>query len=129
MAADKNSAVVMDVAIGEPLIDQLIQGHSRDLTDLRFAIQSNAQAPQRLWTCSLDGTAKFWAISESRQPAEGDAKSSGAVARPLLTLRGHDSGVLSLAALPNGGVVTAGMDGRVILWPIQLELPIAQVVK
>jgi len=93
----------------------LIQGHSSDLTDARFAIRSNG--PLRLWTTSLDGTVKFWGISSDHTAAAEGAKSLSAV-RSLLTLRGHQRGVLAIAALPNGGVVSAGKDGRVILWPI-----------
>jgi WD40 repeat protein len=119
VAADKNAAVVIDVASGRSLLTQKLQGHSRDLTDVRFATRESAASPQRLWTTSLDGTVKFWAISKVEgQPDATTEETTKTVPRLLLTLRGHQRGVLALAALPNGGVVTAGMDGRVILWPI-----------
>lgn len=130
VAADKTSALVVSAASGEPVIDQLIQGHSNDLTDVRFASrpQDNPGAPQRLWTTSLDGTVKFWGIGTPDQNVVAKKDGEGAngvaddaeknIARLLLTLRGHQRGVLSLAAMPNGGVVTAGKDGQIILWPI-----------
>lgn len=133
VAADKTSALVVESATGRPVIDQLIQGHSNDLTEIRFASRpkGRAEAPQRLWTTSLDGTIKFWGIglipTNLAAKAEGDANGEGKkedeknVARLLLTLRGHQRGVLSLAATPNGGVVTAGKDGHVIIWPISQQ--------
>ena len=107
-----------DVESGKPVIDQLIQGHSSDLTDVRFALRPNAKTLQRLWTTSLDGTVKFWGLPDARQPVDAGGEKTVTVARLLLTLRGHHQGVMALAALPNGGVVTAGKDGRVIIWPI-----------
>ena len=117
-AADKSNAIVIDVATGEPVIQELIQGHSNDLTDVKFAFRrkDDLTAPQRLWTTSLDGTVKFWGIGK----AEGIADEKN-LARLLITLRGHQRGVLSLAPLPNGGVVTAGKDGQVLLWPTQRQ--------
>jgi WD40 repeat protein len=86
-----------------------LQGHAGDLTDVRFAIREANDAPRRLWSTSLDGAIRFWAITESN---------SKYAVRPMLTLRGHERGVLSLAALPGGEVVSGGSDGRVILWPL-----------
>ncbi len=124
VAADKNAAVVIDVATGRSLLKQKLQGHSRDLTDVRFSSRENPTSPQRLWTTSLDGTVKFWAIAAQEGDPEKTADGAPtAVPRLLLTLRGHQRGVLALAALPNGGVVTAGMDGQVILWPIHSRAP------
>src|SRR5262249_477376 len=118
IAADKTSALVLDVESGEPVVSELLQGHSSDLTEVRFAIRPNADGRQRLGSASLDGTVKFWGFSLGRQPAEDQNGKPAYLARPLLTLRGHQRGVLALAVLPQGGVVTAGMDGRVIFWPI-----------
>ena len=118
VAANRSGAVVYDVESGKPVIDQLIQGHSSDLTDVRFALRPNAKTLQRLWTTSLDGTVKFWGLPDARQPVDAGGEKTVTVARLLLTLRGHHQGVMALAALPNGGVVTAGKDGRVIIWPI-----------
>ncbi|MFO0919314.1 MAG: protein kinase [Planctomycetaceae bacterium] len=117
VAADKNAAVVIDVATGNSLLKQKLQGHSRDMTDVRFASRNDVQAPERLWTTSLDGTVKFWAVSIDESNSAGE-QSGTAIPRSLLTLRGHQGGVLAMTPLPNGGVVTAGTDGRVILWPI-----------
>ena len=116
LVADRNGALVLDVQTGEPIIDQLIQGHSNDLTDVRFATRPSdmADAPIRIWTASLDGNVKFWGLGAAEEK-------DGHQIRPvnwLLKLSGHQQGVLGLAALPNGGVVTAGKDGQVILWPI-----------
>lgn len=114
IAADKSSALVIEVATGESLINPPLQGHSGDLTDVRFALRRDSTSPQRIWTTSKDGTVKFWGIGTSQDHRDKKANS----ARLLLTLRGHQSGVSALAALPNGGVVTGGEDGQVILWPI-----------
>ena len=114
-AADANSVWIFDVETGQRVIDQSIQGHSSDLTDVRFAKRRNDEAPYRFWTTSLDGTVKFWGLSGST----GKATNEPFIARSLLTLRGHLKGVLAMATLPNGGVVTTGKDGRVILWPIK----------
>ncbi len=114
-AADVNGVWIYNVQTGQRVIDQLIQGHSSDLTDVRFAARLNDEAPYRFWTTSLDGTVKFWGLSGS----SGQSTNEKVVARSLLTLRGHLRGVLAMATLPNGGVATAGKDGRVILWPIK----------
>ena len=114
-AADVNGVWIFNVQTGQRVVDQMIQGHSSDLTDVRFAIRRNDDAPYRFWTTSLDGTVKFWGLSGST----GRSTNEEFVARSLLTLRGHLRGVLAMAILPNGGVVTGGKDGRVILWPIK----------
>ena len=114
-AADVNGVWILSAQTGQRVIDQLIQGHSSDLTDVRFANRRSDAAPYRFWTTSLDGTVKFWGLSGST----GESTIEPFVARSLLTLRCHLRGVLAMATLPNGGVVTAGKDGRVILWPIK----------
>gem|GEM_PF-3525598 len=108
--ADKRAAVIVDVDTGKPVVSELLQGHANDLTDVRFAVRTNIDAPPRLWSTSLDGSIKYWALP-NRENGVLNA------ARPLLTLRGHQQGVLALAVLPDGGVVSGGNDGRVILWP------------
>ena len=115
--ADVSGVWIFDVQTGQRVIDQSIKGHSGDLTDVRFATRRNDEAPYRLWTTSLDGTIKFWGLPDSTSQSQDEKP----VARSLLTLRGHQRGVLAMATLPNGGVVSAGKDGRVILWPIQQE--------
>lgn len=113
LAADKSTAIVVNAQTGD-LIVPSFGGHSSDLTDVKFASRSTPDTPIRIWTTSLDGSAKFWGVRTSEQ-ADGSRAFS---ARQLLTLRGHQRGILALALLPDGGVVTAGRDGQVILWPV-----------
>lgn len=113
-AADSSSAIVIDVASGESILSEPMQGHSRDLTEIRFSLSPDPKSSNRIWTTSKDGTIKFWGVDRPAATDDGTGNS----ARLLLTLRGHQRGVLALAALPNGGVVSAGEDGQVIHWPV-----------
>jgi WD40 repeat protein len=118
VAADKNSALVLDVESGHDLLWEAIHGHSSDWKDVRFATRPHENGPRRIWSASLDGTVKLWGLSAEQQSAEQVNETRHYTVRQLLTLRGHHGGVLALAPLSDGGVATAGMDGRVILWPI-----------
>lgn len=109
VGADKSNATVVEADSGKVVINTFGLGHSNDLTDIRFAVDKSGA--QRIWTTSLDGKIKFWWIRQ-----EGADLNS---ARLLITLTGHQRGVLALASLPDGGVVTAGEDGQVIRWPIE----------
>lgn len=113
-AADTSRAIVIDATTGESILSEPLQGHSRDLTEIRFSMNAEEKTSNRIWTTSKDGTIKFWGIDRPTATQDGSENS----ARLLLTLRGHQRGVLALAALPNGGVVSAGEDGQVILWPV-----------
>jgi WD40 repeat protein len=121
--ADSHSAYLLNVATGQLLAADTsdmrklaLTGHSRNLTDVRFESVAGANAAAadqiKLWTTSLDGTAKLWSVTPT-QPQSTDY-----TAKTLLTLRGHDRGVLSLDVSADGVVVTAGQDGRAIVWPL-----------
>lgn len=113
-----------------------LQGHSGDLTDVRFCpeevgdIEGNVRVRSRVWTSGLDGAAKLWSVSRQtsligRGDNPADTVVSNFDARPLLSLRGHRGGILSLSVAANGDLATGGQDGRVVYWP---TLPTGPVV-
>jgi WD40 repeat protein len=121
LAADKNSVLVIDAETGKPLVEDLISGHSGDITEVRFAIPEVGQehSPKRFWTASMDGTTKLWGLTTGKSKTANLPDTEMLDSRLLLTLRGHRQGVVALTALPKGGVVTASKDGQVIKWPIK----------
>jgi WD40 repeat protein len=81
---------------------------------------------RELATASLDGTIKLWDVarSEAEYGSEGEA-ASGALKE---TLRGHESGVRSVAYHPGGEklLASASVDRTVRLWSLEEEAPIGQ---
>jgi WD40 repeat protein len=97
---------VFDVATGRTALE--LSGHTDYVASARFS-----PAGDRIFTGSLDGTARMW-----------DAASG----RSLRVFAGHERNV-GIAALADGGrrVVTSGQDGTVRLWESETGVPLAVV--
>lgn len=99
-------AILWDVTTGRQLAHML--GHVAPINAVAFSPDS-----QRILTGSDDHTAKLW---DTRY----DSGTIGEVVhlREVLSLPGHNDGVVAVSFSPDGRMVlTAGRDGRVIVWP------------
>ncbi|NND99067.1 MAG: protein kinase, partial [Pirellulaceae bacterium] len=82
-------------------------GHADQIEDV--AILQDGSQEMRVFTASLDKTLRVW------DPRVG---SDIQLARELITLQGHARGVTAVDATGNGELIlSAGRDGKVILWP------------
>ena len=120
---EDRTARLWDVASGIELKPEPMSGHTAGITTVAVSPDGT-----RILTGSRDGTAKLWdprMTSEANPPAEGDANQEAAdrpeskASREILTLRGHDKDVTSVAFSPdglNGPIVTGSLDGKAILW-------------
>ncbi len=129
--ASRRQVLVFDLGGAGDGPSAVLQGHSGDLTDVRFApgqvedLDGQNRSQARLWTSGLDGTAKLWSLTRQASVAGTIQGSDQSViahsavydARPLLNLRGHRGGILALSVAENGDLITGGQDGRVIYWP------------
>ncbi|SMP56426.1 hypothetical protein SAMN06265222_105155 [Neorhodopirellula lusitana] len=85
----------------------IAQGHAEAIEDIAI-FGTTRQNNQRLFTASQDRSVRVWDPRDPTNPTRG---------RELLELVGHQDGVTSVSLNPSGDVmVTAGRDGRVLLW-------------
>lgn len=94
------------------LTDPIVcEGHADAVRDLELIGVGNSL---RVLTASLDDSARVW------DPRIEDFQDTGAerVGREVVSLRRHDGDVTSVDATEDGRLLmTAGADGKVILWP------------
>lgn len=89
-------------------------GHADEISDIKF-ITSESPANFRIVSVSRDTLARIW-DPRIDQPGQEIAP------RELLVLRGHALGVTSVDTTDEGRLImSAGLDGEVILWPSQLK--------
>jgi WD40 repeat protein len=76
----------------------------------------------RYLTASRDKSARLWVVEDSLAGTDGSL--SEVQVHEILALRKHDLGLTSIQATSDGGMImTAGRDGRVILWPADEPAP------
>jgi WD40 repeat protein len=103
-ASRDGTAKVGDVRSGTLLAD--LHGHTADVTDVAILPDN------RIVTASADGTARLWHLPAS------------------YALLGHNDWVLGLDVAGDGRTaVSAGHDGKVIVWDLQERKPITSVTK
>ncbi len=92
-----------------------LRGHADAVEDV--GVMQNAGDPDgelRYLTASRDKSARLWSI----QDVSNLSKDEPVRVREVLALRKHDLGVTAVQASADGRtLMTAGLDGRVILWP------------
>ncbi|HBJ37883.1 MAG TPA: hypothetical protein DDZ51_24615, partial [Planctomycetaceae bacterium] len=82
-------------------------GHADRIDDIVFLEDESQQI--RILTASRDKSARVW---------DPRLDQSEPMAREILSLRGHSSGVTGIDVSPNQQtVVTSGADGKIVLWP------------
>lgn len=89
-------------------------GHADEISDIKFL---STESPEnfRIISASRDTLARVW---DPRINQMGDNVAS----RELLVLRGHSLGVTAVDVADHGRLVmSAGLDGEVILWPSRLN--------
>jgi WD40 repeat protein len=93
----------------------VLRGHADAVEDVGFL--SNPDDPNgelRYLTASRDKSARLWSILD----VSGLSPEEPVRVREVLALRKHDLGVTAIQATPDGRtLMTASLDGRVILWP------------
>ncbi len=94
----------------------VFRGHADRIEDVAF-LQSGRE-PMRVLTASRDKSFRVWDPSPiTGSSLEGD-RVDHAMGREILTLRGHTQGLTAVDASSSGNLImTAGRDGKVILWP------------
>lgn len=84
-------------------------------------IQSETE-PMRLLTASLDRSARLWDPRLDFEPEEEQERRG----REIISLRKHSEGLTAIDVSRDGNiVVTAGRDGKLILWPAE-DAPVAE---
>ncbi len=93
----------------------LLRGHADAVEDVGFlANPADPAAELRYLTASRDKSARLWSI----QDVSNLSPDEPVRVREVLALRKHDLGVTAIQASPDGRtLMTASLDGRVILWP------------
>ena len=96
--------------------DVILQGHADRIDDVKFL--PNASASSRIATASRDKSVRIWDpklenfSNENKEPIN---------AREIIALRKHSLGVTAVDTTKSGDLLmTAGLDGKVILWPAKL---------
>ena len=93
----------------------VLRGHADAVEDVGFlANPDDPEAELRYLTASRDKSARLWSILDvSALSADEPVR-----VREVLALRKHDLGVTAIQATRDGRtLMTASLDGRVILWP------------
>jgi WD40 repeat protein len=92
-----------------------LSGHADEISDVGFlSAPGEDGASVRYLTASHDKSARLWDV----QDVANLTKTEPVRVREVLALRKHDLGLSSVKATADGQtLVTAGLDGRVILWP------------
>jgi len=93
----------------------VLRGHADAVEDVGFL--TNPEDPDgelRYLTASRDRSARLWSVLD----VSGLSQEEPVRVREVLALRKHDLGVTAIQATPDGRtLMTASLDGRVILWP------------
>ncbi len=88
-------------------------GHADEIADIKF-LSSDSLANFRIVSAGRDALVRIW----DPRVAEFEAD---AIPRELLTLRSHGLGVSAVDSADRGRLLmSAGLDGEVILWPTEL---------
>lgn len=86
------------------------QGHAESIQAVAFTGEL-ATGNSRVLSAGQDGSIRVWDPFDPTEPTRG---------RELLELVGHEDGITSLGLNPSETMMmTAGLDGQVILWPAQ----------
>ncbi|HWL10907.1 MAG TPA: hypothetical protein VNQ76_21040, partial [Planctomicrobium sp.] len=89
-------------------------GHADEVTDVKFLAAEN-EAQFRIVTASRDSSVRVW-------DPRIDNLDDNVTPRELLALRRHSLGVTAVDATSNNDLLlSAGLDGEVILWPTRVQ--------
>ncbi|MBX3443865.1 MAG: protein kinase [Planctomyces sp.] len=92
-----------------------LTGHADAITAVGFLEQAADAGSLRYLTASRDRSARLWNVQEQRSI---DETMQEVRVREVLALRRHELGLTAVQATQDGqALMTAGLDGRVILWP------------
>jgi WD40 repeat protein/serine/threonine protein kinase len=92
-----------------------LRGHADAIESVGFLIDpNNPVTGRRYLTASRDRSARLWDVQDVHELSMSDPVRI----HEVLALRRHDLGLTSVQMSPDGHILmTAGLDGRVILWP------------
>jgi WD40 repeat protein len=90
----------------------VLSGHTATITSVAFSGDGT-----RAFTASRDRTTKVWDVSQQGLEFSDTEEGQPAKATDLLTLRGHNRGVTSVAVSSDGlKILTGSRDGTAIVW-------------